>query len=377
MQPFRPLRPLFHAFRQSALAAPLLFTLAFAPPALAAPEPPPEPHKAAPSSARATEHENPRDSARSKRRVARRHADTGRGTGKPAAEARELDKRRPAKKDDDKAGKSKAPLSIGAPNQGRLAGAVRLRSSRHLKTRDGARTWGLPVLVKALRRASFTVAKKRGDSVLLVGDLSARTGGSLDGHNSHQSGRDADVGFYVTNSKGKPLRLPRFVPFDASGNAIGVAGARFDDARNWALVEALLTDKKADVRYFIVAAPLRARLLAHAAKKRAPQELIAQAAAAMMSPRGGDLHNDHFHVRIGCPSSMRGTCVEEPSAREGATCDSKETTTPPGATHDDPSGEEEAAPAKDDAEHDTPEAHEPGAHGEKDATAPAGETASR
>lgn len=207
------------------------------------------------------------------------------------------------------------PLSKGAPNRGRLTGAVRLRSSRHVKVREGARAWGLPVLVKALRRAAFQVAKKHGDSALLVGDLSARTGGALDGHNSHQTGRDADVGFYVVNSKGRTLRADRFVAFDDKGNAIGLPGARFDDKRNWALVEALLQDRHAKVRYLFVTDALRARLLAYAAKKRAPAELRARAAAAMMSPRDADLHNDHFHIRIACPASMRGACVEESVAR--------------------------------------------------------------
>ncbi|WP_433930903.1 penicillin-insensitive murein endopeptidase [Sorangium cellulosum] len=208
-------------------------------------------------------------------------------------------------------------LSKGAPNRGRLTGAVRLRSSRHLKVREGARTWGLPVLVKALRRAAFQVAKKHGDSALLVGDLSAKAGGALDGHNSHQTGRDADVGFYVVNSKGKTLRTERFVAFDDRGNAIGLPGARFDDMRNWALVEALLQDRQAGVKYLFVTDALRARLLAYAAKKRVPAEMRARAAAAMMSPRDADLHNDHFHIRVACPASMRGACVEESVARPG------------------------------------------------------------
>ncbi|AUX26936.1 exported murein endopeptidase [Sorangium cellulosum] len=203
------------------------------------------------------------------------------------------------------------PLSKGAPNRGRLSGAVRLRSSRHVKVRKGARAWGLPVLVKALRRAAFQVAKKHGDSALLVGDLSAKAGGPLDGHNSHQTGRDADVGFYVVNSRGRTLRTDRFVAFDDKGNAIGLPGAKFDDKRNWALVEALLQDRRARVKYLFVSDALKARLLAYAAKRRVPQELRTRAAAAMMSPRDADLHNDHFHIRVMCPPSMRGACIEE------------------------------------------------------------------
>jgi penicillin-insensitive murein endopeptidase len=243
--------------------------------------------------------------------TARRSAETRDGTSKPAS-ARQGD----PKQGERDADKPRGPLSIGAPNRGKLVGAVHLPSSKHLKTREGARTWGLPVLVRSLRRAAVKVAGKYRGSVLLVGDLSAKRGGTLDGHSSHQTGRDADVGFYVANEKGKQLRLDRFVPFDARGNAIGIPGARFDDARNWALVEALLQDRKAGFRYIFVMDPLRARLLAYAEKKGAPEELRARVAAAMMSPKDADLHNDHFHVRIGCPESMRGTCVEESSARE-------------------------------------------------------------
>lgn len=248
----------------------------------------------------------------SKQRVARR--DTGRKLEQAGAREKGREKG-----GGEKAGNhgKRAPLSVGAPNRGRLEGAMQLRSSRHVKVRKGARAWGLPVLVKTLRSAAFEVAKKYGDSALLVGDLSAKTGGRLDGHNSHQSGRDADVGFYAVNSKGKTLRLDRFVAFDAKGDAIGLPGVRFDDKRNWALVEALLQNKRARVKYLFVSDPLKARLLAYAKKRRVPEELRARAAAAMMSPRYADLHNDHFHIRLACPPSMRGTCIEESFARPG------------------------------------------------------------
>ena len=111
----------------------------------------------------------------------------------------------------------KGPLSIGAPNAGHLQGAMLLKGSRTLKQKDGSHSWALPELVRVLQRASAKVAKKHKNSVMLVGDLSGRTGGFLERHGSHQSGRDADVGFYVTNSKGKPVNVRHFVAFDGSG----------------------------------------------------------------------------------------------------------------------------------------------------------------
>jgi penicillin-insensitive murein endopeptidase len=63
--------------------------------------------------------------------------------------------------------------------------------------------------------------------VLFVGNISARRGGYLRPHRSHQSGRDADLGFYY-----------------AGGPAWYVRGTResLDLGRTWALVKALLAD---------------------------------------------------------------------------------------------------------------------------------------
>jgi penicillin-insensitive murein DD-endopeptidase len=216
-----------------------------------------------------------------------------------------------AKKDDPKKDAIKGPASIGAPNKGKLSGAIKLHSSRSLKVRERSQAWALPDLVKLLQRAAGKVAKKYPKSVMLVGDMSSKSGGPMTGHHSHQSGRDADVGFYIANSKGKPAVMTRFVAFDGAGKSAQVSWAQFDDARNWALVEALLTDTTTPVRYIFVSNPLRARVLAHAAKQKVAKDLHAKAQNALLAPRDADVHDDHFHVRIACPESMKGTCVEE------------------------------------------------------------------
>ena len=224
-------------------------------------------------------------------------------------------KKHPAKVAAVRKGSLKGAQSIGAPNAGHLAGAMLLKGSRTLKQKEGSHSWALPELVRLLQRASVKIAKKHKSSVMLVGDLSGRTGGFLERHGSHQSGRDADVGLYVINSKGKPVNVRHFVAFDSSGKGRELPWANFDEVRNWDLVEALLQDDKANVRYLFISTPLRAKLLAQAVKKHASKELIARAAAAMMSPPEADMHDDHIHVRIGCPESMRGVCIEEAMGR--------------------------------------------------------------
>jgi penicillin-insensitive murein endopeptidase len=208
----------------------------------------------------------------------------------------------------------KGPTSIGAPNNGHLTGAARLRGSKTLRQREGMHSWGLPQLVHLLNHAATQVARKHHGAQMLVGDLSGRTGGHLDHHNSHQTGRDADVGFFVTNSKGKPMAVKRFIPFDDGGNARDVQGVHFDEARNWTMVEAMLKADKANVRYLFISSALRGKLLAYATKKHVNKELLDRAATVMMSPNDADLHDDHVHVRIACPESMHDVCIEEATA---------------------------------------------------------------
>jgi len=169
--------------------------------------------------------------------------------------------------------------------------------------------WGLPTLVGLIDRAARVVARKYPDAVLSVGDLSRKGGGELDRHHSHESGRDADVGFYLRNPK-RPILATRFVAFAPSGVAPTMPGAVFDDARNWAFVEALIEDPATRVSYIFVAAHIRARLLRYAEQLGAPRPVRERAAELMMQPRRA-AHDDHFHVRIACPREQHGTCIEE------------------------------------------------------------------
>lgn len=198
------------------------------------------------------------------------------------------------------------PKSVGSPDQGTLIGGKKLEPNKTLRT-IGSHRFGLPELVDMLTRAAEEVGKKHPGSVLNVGDLSRRGGGEVDGHRSHESGRDADVGFYLSKG-GKPFVPPRFAAIDAEGKATGFPGARFDDARNWALVQAFLTDPKAHVLQIFVSNPVKKRLLEQAARSGASAALRARAAEVLFQPTKGLPHDNHFHVRIACPKAS-GDCV--------------------------------------------------------------------
>ena len=172
--------------------------------------------------------------------------------------------------------------------------------------------YGLSSLVGAIERAAREVHRRFPDAVLSVGHLSRRGGGEVDRHASHESGRDADVGFYVKGLTGKPLLGERMVAFQGDGTASSWPGAHFDDARNWAFVAALLGDGHVRVSHLFIASPLRARLLAFAARSGASMGLRTHAAEVLMQPHGSLPHDDHFHVRISCPPGMTG-CIEYPT----------------------------------------------------------------
>ena len=178
--------------------------------------------------------------------------------------------------------------------------------------RDEDVRWGLPALTSMIDRAARGVRKEFPDSVLSVGHLSRRDGGEVDMHASHESGRDADLGFYVVNQQGKSIFAEHFVAFVGDGSAPSWPGAKFDDARNWALVASMVGDGHAHVSYLFVASPLRARLLTYAQRIGAPYAIRVRASEVMAQPRGSLPHDDHFHVRISCPAGMEG-CLEYPT----------------------------------------------------------------
>jgi penicillin-insensitive murein DD-endopeptidase len=211
--------------------------------------------------------------------------------------------------------------SHGHPNAGTLAGARRWSDTphaRHLPDHAPAAAFGMPGLIELTQRAARAVARRHPRSVLFVGDLSLEHGGPIAGHHSHQSGRDIDVGFYATDASGRPTSAAAFVPFDAQGRGMGQPNVRFDEARNWAFLQALLTDGRAEVRSVFIASWLRERLLRHAERAGAPRDLVAKAASVMMQPPDAEPHHDHFHVRIACVATQRGAiCHDDSIPRSG------------------------------------------------------------
>jgi penicillin-insensitive murein endopeptidase len=177
--------------------------------------------------------------------------------------------------------------------------------------------YGTEELVAALGRAARAVRSQGKKVTLGVADLSPQRGGKSKWHSSHQSGRDVDLIFYSVDEQGKPLDPPEhdMIRYDGDGKPY-VRGShvyndpiwqqrRFDTARNWALVEALLSDPTIRVQWIFVSQALEDRLIDYATRHKRPRWVIEYARAVMYDPPDAPTHSDHFHVRIYCPRDDR------------------------------------------------------------------------
>jgi len=209
-------------------------------------------------------------------------------------------------------------LSVGYPNAGWQVRGVRLRPRRYLKVKKSSRknVYAHPALIKMLYRCSRDISRAAKGSVLVLGDLSKKGGGKLGGHGSHQSGRDADVSFFMKKRNGKYVTPKRFQAFGGDGKAKDGSGLIFDDWRNWLLVQCWLRDQRAGLSHIFVSAPLRQRLLDFARRRKPFRKYVPKAASLLKQPEDSSAHDDHFHLRISCPKRQKEICYEHPRQRK-------------------------------------------------------------
>jgi murein endopeptidase len=186
--------------------------------------------------------------------------------------------------------------SEGRPWKGGLRDAAQLPPGDGYVIRRVGRSYGASHVVAQLQRSIAEVRGRfPGLHALAIGDLSAKNGGKLGNHLSHQSGLDVDVGFYF---KHVPAGYPdSFV--SADGN--------LDYAATWALLQsfARTADDDTGVQIIFLDYDVQARLYKWAAAHGTPR---AQLEELFQYPRGKDAfeglvrhwphHADHFHVRF-------------------------------------------------------------------------------
>ena len=185
--------------------------------------------------------------------------------------------------------------SIGEPWNGRLRGGEALPHGDGYRILRPNKAFGARHVVGHLQRVLSEVRGVFSDAhTLAIGDLSAKHGGPLDRHQSHQSGLDVDIGFFFT-------RIPRGYPDQFVG-----ANADLDLEAMWALITAFARTAglETGVQVIFLDHHVQARLYRWAKQQGAPDDEL----AILQYPRGKDAlsglvrhwpsHDDHMHVRF-------------------------------------------------------------------------------
>lgn len=200
---------------------------------------------------------------------------------------------------------SDVSVSVGSVTNGYLVGGRILPlPGRTYEVLDRQRARGLMYgtdeLIDLLVHAADALYARHGQ-LLWLGNIGRRGGGDIPYSVSHNSGRDADIAFCYTDPQGNPVDPPDLVHLDADGISERYDGYyRFDAARTWTVVEALLRYEGTQVQYLFIANPLKRKLLAHARRKGVSARLLARADAILGQPGRAAPHNDHLHLRIYC-----------------------------------------------------------------------------
>jgi len=208
-------------------------------------------------------------------------------------------------------------VSVGRASRGYLVDGARLPDrgdgymTREVWLRRNNR-YGTDELVDLIVGVARRMSSQVRDVKLVVGDLSGRGGGGgAEFHRSHQSGRDADLVYYMRGSDGKPFEPDAMHVFDATGKAKDGSGLTVDVPRTWLLVKQLVTAPEAPVQYIFMYEPLCQMIIEHAKKSGEPEYLVARARKALRQPGDSARHDDHMHVRVYCSEDDRAYgCVD-------------------------------------------------------------------
>lgn len=176
-------------------------------------------------------------------------------------------------------------ISVGLTEAGRLVNGVQLSPSPKWLLVDPSNAWGTQETVDFLSAAVEVVHEQFPHAPpLRVNHVGKKNGGYLRPHQSHQAGRDVDLGFYYPRS-------------EDPGHLSKKRELAMDLELNWALVKALLI--KGDVQFILVDKRIQARLYDYAREQGEDQAWLDRLfhAGNESMIRHARRHRDHFHVR--------------------------------------------------------------------------------
>lgn len=209
--------------------------------------------------------------------------------------------------------------SVGSASYGVLTRPIEMPTTGNgfkLFRPYGANHYGSDPLVKMLKEGAEAAKTSPDAPPLVIGDLAAKTGGEVEGHKSHRTGRDVDILFFYQTPAGIPIEAPGFVKVQTDGIAFVQNASThlpyyaLDLPRNWALVKSLVTSKHAQVQWLFVARQVESLIIEYARARDEDPMVIWQAESVMHEPADSMPHDDHFHLRIACtPDELTHGCI--------------------------------------------------------------------
>lgn len=183
-------------------------------------------------------------------------------------------------------------ISLGVTEAGRLLNGIQMPRGPMWQVMAPDNAWGTRETIDGLIAAATAVHEQYPYSEpLRINHIGKKEGGYLRPHQSHQSGRDVDVGFFYRN----PASLTR--PVKSREQLI-------DPAQNFALLKALVM--QTDVQLVLVDRRVQQVLyewaLAQGENRAWLDSLFRAGLSALVQHAPG--HRDHFHVRFFSPRSQ-------------------------------------------------------------------------
>lgn len=181
-------------------------------------------------------------------------------------------------------------ISVGVAEAGRVINAVQMPAGEAWQLVDPTNAWGTQETIEALTAVARDVHASYPDALLRINHIGRQNGGWLRPHQSHQSGRDVDLGFYYgTGVNLGALKRSREQSIDL--------------ARNWALLRSLVIN--ADVQFVLVDKRVQKVLYDYAltiGEDKAWLNTLFLGADTLV--KHARRHRDHFHVRFYAPRSQ-------------------------------------------------------------------------
>ena len=192
--------------------------------------------------------------------------------------------------------------SIGTPSDGYMTGPVPVRDSNYIESRSAhnQENYGVIELVNMLEKTACDMAWT--NTKLSIADLSkgsgTGTGGhDIDGHNSHESGRDVDTRLYAYEN-GNYLMQGQLCEASGSRCIAGKVDSKFNNDQaleaNYKYIKALHTH--GDVRVIGFDIEYQKLLDAYAQRMYGESDF-----SSTHKIQNWVNHHHHYHIRINCP----------------------------------------------------------------------------